>query len=149
MKRAITTLMFLLVLTAMSAQKLNKKLNLYLKASPMYFVAGASDGINQVLWARYDHFKRIHPNANDQYWNPFLSWENKYDHGLLKQTAFVWLTDGHHMTRTVSRTAIRYNNLFHPVVIPDQKWYWYLIDFTYLFLAESIGFHSTWSGIYR
>lgn len=125
------------------------KLKQYGKAAPGYVLAGMADGLNQTLWSHYDHFKRVHPNSRDKYWNPYESWRNKYDHGTLGQTSFVWITDGHHMTRTVNRTAIRFNTIAFPISKPGQKWGWYVADFMYLFLVESIGFHSTYSFIYK
>lgn len=147
--RALLFFMLLVCTQTALAQDLKWKLKQYAKAAPGYIVAGAADGLNQTLWAHYDHFKRVHPNANDQYWNPYNSWTNKYDYGMLGQTSFVWITDAHHLTRTVNRTAIRFNNSAFPISRGKQKWYWYMVDLTYLFLVESIGFHSTYSIIYK
>lgn len=76
------------------------------------FIAGLSDGLNQTLSFHYPKFKNQFPNANDQYWNPEISWVNKYENYPVDQspaflgakTIFVFATDAYHMTRTVKHT---------------------------------------------
>lgn len=75
------------------------------------FLSGAFDGLNQTLNFHYPKFKRAFPQANDQFWNPDVSWENKYAKDsqgatLTDYEAFpfstsilVWTTDGHHLSR--------------------------------------------------
>ena len=70
------------------------------------FLAGAANGVNQDLLFHYNEFESTFPNANPQYWNPDLSWRNKYLNGDPAQgekfpgssTIFVSLTDGYHST---------------------------------------------------
>lgn len=76
-------------------------------------LGGAADGYVDVLRSRYPCFKELHPNANDQFWNPAKSHTNKYKNGDYKQGEKFFLstsllsplTDGYHdmkMLRNVS-----------------------------------------------
>lgn len=77
-------------------------------------VAGMADGTNEEISHHYKDFKKVFPNANDQYWDPKISWRNKYKNGDVTQgpryfgstTFLVWTTDGYHMTRFVKNTMI-------------------------------------------
>jgi len=68
------------------------------------FLAGALNGVNQDLLFHYYEFQNTFPNANPQFWNPDLSWRNKYMNGdpaqgeafLGSSTIFVAATDGYH-----------------------------------------------------
>lgn len=75
-------------------------------------IGGAADGTNEVISHHYYKFEAVFPRANDQYWNPNLSWTNKYQNPFPgKTTLLVWTTDGYHMTRAV-------DNLFTITVMP-------------------------------
>jgi len=75
----------------------------------LMFVAGAADGLSQDLLFHYHEFERSTGATNHQYWNPDLSWRNKYRNGDPTQgaafwgstTFFVGLTDGYHACRSV------------------------------------------------
>jgi hypothetical protein len=77
-------------------------------------IAGISDGTNEEISHHYRDFKKIFPNANDRYWDPNISWKNKYKNGDPTQgpkhfgstTFLVWTTDGYHMTRFIKNTMI-------------------------------------------
>ena len=80
------------------------------------FIAGAGDGMAEVLRYHYPAFKLRHPNANDAVWNPALSWKNKYidyDGGNLgepypfAQTALVAFSDPYHGFRFVRNTGVK------------------------------------------
>ena len=47
----------------------------------LMFVAGAADGLSQDLLFHYDEFVRSTGATNHQYWDPDLSWRNKYRNG--------------------------------------------------------------------
>ena len=148
MKHLILVFLFLPFL--LNAQTFKQKIKRYSKAAPAYYLAGAADGLNQTLLFHYPKFKNVHPKASDQFWNPAQSWTNKNDRGFLMQTSFVAVTDGYHMSRTLNRSFLRFNSMVVPQIsIPKQKWYWYPVDFVFLFAVESAGFHTTYSLIYK
>jgi hypothetical protein len=63
------------------------------------FLAGASEGFNEELNNHYWKVKANFPNMNDHFWNPDISWKNKYDSNIpLAKTIGVMFTDGHHLT---------------------------------------------------
>jgi len=121
------------------------------------FLSGAADGVNQALLFHYDEVQRVHPNIKDQWWDPDISWKNKYkdwDEGdtrarfPLSKTAFVSLTDGYHLTRMLSNkllgTAITYN-FSGP---HRDKWYMYVVETLAIFAVRSLGFHLTYTLVY-
>jgi hypothetical protein len=78
----------------------------------LYIPGGMCDGWNQQINYHYQDFKKVFPRADDQYWDPDISWENKYEwkDGVIvgkirpgSTTWGVWRTDGNHLTRTGNR----------------------------------------------
>ena len=53
-------------------------------------VAGASNGVTEVLRHDYASFERMFPEANDEFWNPNISWKNKYKNMDPKQGPAFW-----------------------------------------------------------
>ena len=81
---------------------------------PFALFAGICDGLSQTLYAHYGAFENRFPNANDQYWNPYVSWTNKYannDPNLGEKfpgstTLFVFTTDAYHLFRTINKVNL-------------------------------------------
>lgn len=119
-------------------------------------VAGLSDGMLETIQHHYGTFKAKFPAANDQFWNPQISWKNKYrnwDNGDNRPafpgstTIFVATTDAYHALR-----AIKKNSIMAAVVInvgSPQKWWHYLIDFATHTLMYQAGFYLTYSIIFK
>lgn len=61
-------------------------------------VAGASDGLNQVLTHHIHTFERYYPNADMSWWDPIKSQERK-NH--------MWtpISDGYHLTRSFEHVS--------------------------------------------
>ena len=55
----------------------------------LYF-SGFFNGYRDVLNYHYYVFKDHHPNANDQFWNPAISWKNKYKNNDPSQGPKFW-----------------------------------------------------------
>jgi hypothetical protein len=76
-------------------------------------LSGGCDAVNQTIWHHKNKFRGWFPNANPQYWDPALSWRNKYEfdaEGNIAGPAFpgstnvlAWATDLNHATRTGKR----------------------------------------------
>ncbi len=87
----------------------------------LFAVSGFGNGMEQKLAYHYSAFKRQFPNANESYWNPNLSWKNKYKNGKPElgakyfgsTTFLVFTTDGKHMLDIVAHVP-----LYFGVVIP-------------------------------
>lgn len=79
LKQIIFTLLSLLSIQGKSQQLLDYS-TYKIQPTPVIlcFFGGAFKGYSDVLNYHYSNFKKIHPNINDQFWNPELSWTNKY-----------------------------------------------------------------------
>lgn len=79
----------------------------------LVFVAGASKGFNETLQFHWKVFRRKFPNANPQWFNPAVSWRNKYKNGdpfagpksFLSTSALVMFTDQYHLNNFINRAA--------------------------------------------
>lgn len=122
---------------------------------PLMAGSGALDGLNQTLNFHYRRFKEVFPRARNQFWDPAISWENKYAKdgagNILTQyeafpfatNALVFVTDGHHLTRAGDRVMI-YGAL--ALNIGERKnWKDYTLDVLVHSLARSIGFNAVYS----
>jgi hypothetical protein len=123
--------------------------------SSLTMVSGMFDGTAETLKFHTPNFFKRCPGANPQFWNPGLSWVNKWKNGDPDQgerfwqssRAFVCTTDGYHLMRTG-------RNLFAMGAIvvhlgEKREWYKYLIDFAVNYLAFSVGFTITYDLIFK
>ncbi len=126
------------------------------------FVAGGSDGLNQTLIHHYDRFEAKFPNANPQYWNPKISWTNKYKNGDENQgpayfgsrTFLVATTDAYHLTRAVNRASLVSAGLTLSLNFNSKRKLSHrLIDLGIglgtSYIAHSIGFELVYGQIFR
>lgn len=116
MKHLITAIVLSLTLSATSQDWQRIAIR-----SGMVFAGGFMDGTAESLRVHYSEFKAVHPGAKDQFWNPSISWTNKYADGLqpydprwyhfgvapiykerfpYSTTMLAWSTDGYHLLRT-------------------------------------------------
>jgi hypothetical protein len=120
-------------------------------------ISGYTEGTAEALKFKYSTFQAVHPGANPGYWNPVLSWKNKYrDEDPSKGPAFfgsttflVWTTDGYHAMRTVSRTtgAIA---LTVPVWSGEcKKLRHYAAELAGSYLIWTAGFNFAFHGVYK
>ena len=148
--RLLPVILFLLSITA-SAQKYK------LQPAPLslMYVSGAAKGLSDVLMFHYANFQEVHPGANPQFWNPDISWLNKYKNGdpaqgeafPLSSTLFSPFLDGWHGSNSLSKVSC-----IGAVVIKighKQKLRYYLYDFAFYSLAYSAGFWTTYEILYR
>jgi hypothetical protein len=115
--------------------------------------SGAWDGVGEKVKWKYKEFKMAFPKAKDHFWNPELSWRNKYEFTPDGQiggerfpgstTVFVFATDGYHLSRTISKTTGVVGAVW--LIGKKQKWYYYVFDFLLYSAARGIGFHLTYS----
>ena len=68
------------------------------------FGAGVWQGAEEVVHFKYKTFHSIHPNINEQYFNPAISWKNKYRMSEPFQSCMTGYSDFYHYTRLQSRT---------------------------------------------
>lgn len=75
-------------------------------------LGGVCDGISEELLHHYSLVKEKFPNIKDKFFNPEISWHNKYKNGDEKQgdaffgssTVFVGVTDAFHFSRSIKQT---------------------------------------------
>ena len=80
----------------------------------LVFVAGSAKGFNETLQFNYKIFEKTFPGANKQWFDPKVSWRNKYEGGnpdngpksFLSTSLFVMFTDQYHLNNFIQKTAI-------------------------------------------
>jgi hypothetical protein len=135
-------------------KKLRKKrITNYAVTGTMVMLAGAADGINQALSFRYDGFKKVFPNANDRFWMPSLSCNNKYKNGDPKQGAafpgsrtwLVFVTDGYHLTRFTDHLFMSGAIAMKIAGFEKKKWYIYVLEAAGYWFVNRVGFCLTYN----
>lgn len=130
-----------------------KKIKQYAIQGGLILVSGAADGLGEYTYAHYSKFQKQFPNANPQYWNPAISWINKWDWDYENETSrgekffgsstfLVATTDAYHLLRTIDRTTMITATSIN--LGQKQKWYWYLLDIVVMSAFRNIGFHLTY-----
>lgn len=105
---------FELAMGTYKAVKENPKVGKRIANYSFMFVGGASEGFSEELQHHYSKVKEKFPNMNDNFFNPQISWNNKYKNGDPTQgeayfgstTIFVAGTDGYHAFRGISKVAL-------------------------------------------
>lgn len=142
-------LILLLLKTSLGvAQK--KYLKEYWPSLTSSFMAGSFEGTAESLKFQYADFKRMFPNAREQYWNPTLSWRNKYRDGRPElgpkffgsTSMFVWTTDGYHSMRFGRNISLVTTLALHKN--KGKKLKHYLIDAALHTTAYQLGFFATY-----
>jgi hypothetical protein len=109
------------------------------------FVAGSANGLEETIKFHYGTFKHIHPGANDQYWNPAISWTNKNRNWITQ--ALPTFTDGYHISRGISRVSMI---AAVSISINDkQNWKVYLRKFIISMAANRAGQYLIYDIIYK
>jgi len=152
LRKLLTLYVLLLVLIILITSIFAKcnaqfKLKEHIAPASLVFVAGMSDGLNQALQFRYSGFKRVFPKARDQWYDPSISWRNKYKNGDPEQGAkffgstsfLVGATDAYHATRTVSNSFNAAAIVFR-VSDGKKKWWVYMAEIAGYWALNRIGF---------
>ena len=117
-------------------------------------LSGAFDGSAEAIKF---HYPKIDEklNLNDNFWNPAISWKNKYKNqdpaqgpAYFGSTTFLcWTTDGYHlmrMGRNISMMAAI------TIKLGDkQKWYVYIIQGIIYYVAYTTGFNISYELLKR
>src|SRR5687768_11332737 len=78
------------------------------------FLSGSAKGFNETLLHHYSYFRKKFPGANEQWFNPKISWRNKYKDGTsqsgekfpLSTSVLVMFTDQYHLNHFVHKSAL-------------------------------------------
>lgn len=111
------------------------------------FLAGASEGLNETLLHHYSSFEKKLPGADPQYWNPEVSWSNKYHKNYpFASTLLVPLTDAYHLNKLVYKGLILGSVT---ISIGERKpLKGYLKDFILCSICYSSGFYLVYGLIF-
>lgn len=119
------------------------------------FISGYMDGLNDAISFHYNSFQSVHPKANPQFWNPQISWTNKYDNVEkktenypLSTTALVFLTDGYHLTNMINRTSFIGGTIFITIG-KKRKWTYYAKELIIGYGFNRLGFLTSYNLIYK
>jgi hypothetical protein len=148
---------------AASAQK--KKFKDYLLIGSSSLVSGMLDGTIESISYHYDNgFKKRFSKVNDQFWDPSISWTNKYKNNnpalgpkfMGSTDIFVCTTDAYHMLRTTKRAldgftlACYVNRACSEKPMPKGKrWKSVAKDFLIITAIRCVGFTLTYSLLFK
>ncbi len=133
--------------------------NLYL-ALVLILLSGAANGLHETIHYHWPQFQNAFPDANDRYWNPYLSWQRKYKEGdpekgeafPLASTALVVFTDAKHLLAEMHRDALAVGMwLFGYWYRTLRRRHHFLIIAGWgmaLWLLHSFGFHLTYTVLF-
>ena len=117
----------------------------------LVFVAGSSKGFNETLQFNYPIFKRTFPGINDQWYDPKISWRNKYEGGnpdngskfFLSTSVFVMFTDQFHLNNFIHKVALM-SALVIKLGEKKKPFKHYVFDLLYYTACYQAGFAATY-----
>ena len=117
----------------------------------LVLVAGAAKGFNETLQFHWKAFRHSFPKANAQWFNPAISWKNKYKNGdpdagskfFLSTSALVMFTDQYHLNTFINRAAWG-TALVIKIGEGKKPFKHYVMDFVYYTLCHQAGFAATY-----
>jgi len=128
--------------------KLDK--NKYLTGG-LVLVSGTAKGFNETLQFHWKSFKKAFPDANPNWFNPAISWRNKYEDGNpnnganfpLSTSVLIMFTDQYHLNNFISRGALT-TALVIKIGEKKKRFGYYVKDFLFYTLCYQVG----WSASY-
>jgi len=123
----------------------------HLVTGGLVFLAGASKGFNETLQFHWKEFHRQFPHANAQWFNPAISWRNKYKNGdpsqgsksFLSTSVLIMFTDQYHLNNFITKMSWG-----TAIVIKlgegKKRLKHYLLDFLYYAVCYQAGFSATY-----
>lgn len=145
-------------------QPTHLKINLkqYILPGSAMFLSGLLDGTIESIKFHYENgFKYRFKHANDQFWNPDVSWKNKYKNGKSANgpkfcgstTIFVGTTDAYHGLRTAKNLINTFTVVFYinrtRKDIHKVKFKKILLDALILTAIRNIGFTATYDILFK
>ena len=117
----------------------------------LVFTAGASKGFNETLMHHWKGFHHMFPNANEQWFNPEISWRNKYKDGdpdgaarfPLSKSVLVMFTDQYHLNNFINKAAWT-STLVLKICEGKKPFIHYVYDFIFYSVCHQLGFALTY-----
>lgn len=116
------------------------------------FFSGATWGLHETISHHWGAFHQRFPKASARYWNPAISWKNKYKDGDFlrgekfpgSSTIFVSTTDAKHLLTSLHRTSMFGAGL--TITLGEKRpWWHYAINTGISFFSFSTGFHTVYT----
>jgi len=154
MRIKFSSLIFIALISTLPllGQRFTYSLERVVHSAGIQFGAGFFNGVGDNLQFHYD--QTIFPRPGEkflwgghQYWNPQVSWRNKYKNWPadrreafpLSSSALAWTTDAWHLTNTLERTAHRVTIVTYRQPEGPGKGWKKLIDIGLMSLSYSAG----------
>jgi len=117
----------------------------------LVFIAGSAKGFNETLVFHYKVFRKKFPNANHQWYDPKLSWRNKYKNRdpnqsskfAMSTSAFIFTTDQYHLNNFIGRSAIL-TAIVIKIGEKKKPFKYYMYDLLYYTACFQAGFALTY-----
>lgn len=149
MKHALTLTLIMFALS-LTAQRYTLRRPALWVGAGLGLVAGAAHGTHEKIVYHYDKFQARWPRANPQYWNPQVSWVNKYkdrNPELGRNGKPVVLTDAKHLLASSTQVAVFGAGIC--VTIGERRPLWhYAIDADIVALFRGIGNEAAFDWFY-
>ena len=115
----------------------------------LLFTAGLAKGFNEAIQYKYNGFEEIFPKANDQWFYPTFSYNNKYKDNEpakgpkfpLSTSELVMFTDQYHLNNFIQRSALT-AALVIKIGEGKKPLKHYLFDVIYYTACYQLGFHA-------
>lgn len=142
----------------------------YIAGGSLVALGGAADGYNQVQRHHLNRMLEVHPNLNLDFWG-VNQWKNKWeldaDDQIITNEKTGWLqpsykerfwgssrwlvfvTDAHHLTRTVDITSTIAGVTLINIADPEKQLWQYLAESAGAFVIRSTVFWIVHDGIYK
>lgn len=130
-----------LILTAKSCHGQPFKLREHIAPAALIFASGAFEG-------GMDHLQ-FHYDKQNKFWNPDISWRNKYKGGdpangkTFAGKYFVAATDGWHLLK-LGRNATLFTGLILRIGDAKRKWYWLILEGAGYWAVNRAGFNFSY-----
>lgn len=117
----------------------------------LVLLAGASKGFNETLMFHWKGFRHSFPKVNPNWFNPDISWRNKYKNGdpdagakfPLSTTVLVMFTDQYHLNNFINKAAWT-STVVIKVCEGKKPLKHYLLDFLFYTACHQLGFMATY-----
>lgn len=111
------------------------------------FISGTAKGLNETLQHHYSYFREAFPHASENWFNPKISWRNKYRDGIpengpkfpFSTTALVMFTDQYHLNHFIHKTTLL-TALVIKIGEGKQPFKFYIYDLLYYTACYQAGF---------
>jgi len=157
MKKILILMMVLLPMVVVGQDRdFGWWINRYKYTVPMAATAGFLDASAEVMSYNYTLFDKTWGIKNDDYWNPDLSYKNKWKNGdyrqgerfFLSSSALSWTVEGRKLVRMGQR-LVKAGQIAIPLCAQErQPWWVYGVDFLVNFGVEAVAFEIT-NEVYR